>query len=370
MKIIYIEPFYSGAHKQWIDSYKQKSTHDIEILTLPGNKWKWRMHGGAVTLANKFNNYNKKVDLILCSDFLNLPVFKSICSQKISNIPIIMYFHENQLSYPWSPHDSDLKLNRDLHYHYINYTSSLTSDFNLFNSKYHLDSYLDSLKKYLKKMPDFNNFETIDTISKKSDILYIGCDLKKFDKYRHKRRNSKPLILWNHRWEFDKNPEDFFNVLFKLKNNNIDFEVAILGEQFKDYPKIFDKAKKILDKNIVQFGYCESFDEYANWLCKADILPVTSNQDFFGVSIVEAVSVGVYPIMPERLTYPEILDQKNNPDLFYKKNTTLFKKLNDFLKNYKVLRKSTSKYEKLINRFDWSNMVKIYDETFEKYSKN
>jgi len=157
MNIIYIEPYYSGSHKRWIDSYKKHSKHTIEILHLPGNKWKWRMHGGAITLANELLDLDQKIDLILCSDFLNLPVFKSICGDKIKNVPLIMYFHENQLSYPWSPEDQDTILKRDLHYHYINYTSSLIADFNLFNSKYHLDSYIDSIKKYLKKMPDFNN---------------------------------------------------------------------------------------------------------------------------------------------------------------------------------------------------------------------
>ena len=171
MNILYIEPYYSGSHKRWIDSYKKYSKHNIKILHLPGNKWKWRMHGGAITLANQLLNLNETIDLILCSDFLNLPVFKSICSKKIKKIPIIMYFHENQLSYPWSPEDKDIDLKRDLHYHYINYTSSLTADFNFFNSKYHLDSYIDSIKKYLKKMPDFNNFESIDLISKKSSVF-------------------------------------------------------------------------------------------------------------------------------------------------------------------------------------------------------
>ena len=54
MNILYIEPYYSGSHKRWIDSYKKYSKHDITILHLPGNKWKWRMHGGAITLSNQF----------------------------------------------------------------------------------------------------------------------------------------------------------------------------------------------------------------------------------------------------------------------------------------------------------------------------
>ena len=34
LNIVYIEPFYSGSHKRWIDSYKLYSKHNIEILGL------------------------------------------------------------------------------------------------------------------------------------------------------------------------------------------------------------------------------------------------------------------------------------------------------------------------------------------------
>jgi len=178
LKILYIEPFYTGSHKQWIDSYKQFSKHKITILSLPGRKWKWRMHGGAITLAQIFNKLNQEFDLIICSDMLNLPVFKSLCGYKIINTKIVIYFHENQISYPWSPKDPDIRLGRDLHYIYINYTSSLVSNHNYFNSNYHLNSYLDGLKKYLNKMPDLKNKNTLSQIKSKSSVLHIGCNLK------------------------------------------------------------------------------------------------------------------------------------------------------------------------------------------------
>ena len=364
MNIIYIEPYYSGSHKKWIDSYKKHSKHNIKILDLPGNKWKWRMHGGAITLANQFLELDYKIDIILCSDFLNLPVFKSICGSKIKNIPLIMYFHENQLSYPWSPEDKDIELKRDLHYHYINYTSSLISNFNLFNSKYHLDSYIDSLKKYLKKMPDFNNFESIEIISNKSSVLHIGCELKKFKDHKIEKNNKIPLLLWNHRWEFDKNPELFFRTLFKLKDEGVDFELAIIGESFKDYPKIFDEAKLKLSDNIVQFGYCKTFEEYAKWLWKSDILPVTSNQDFFGISIVEATYCNTYPILPKRLAYPEIFDIDNNSDYFYKNNQDFYQKLKKQILSYKT---PSLRIANLIEKYDWQKIVSLYDKTLNNF---
>ena len=363
MNILYIEPYYSGSHKKWIDSYQKHSIHTIDILSLPGNKWKWRMHGGAVTLAQQLNNSNKTYDLILCSDFLNLPVFKSLISKKQQG-PFIMYFHENQLSYPWSPDDDDKKLNRDLHYHYINYTSSLVSDFNLFNSNYHFKSYISSLQSYLKKMPDFNNFETLDFIKDKSDILYIGCDLNKFDLYKNSNSKSNhPIILWNHRWEFDKNPELFFNTLFKLKEDNVDFDLVVLGENFSKYPEIFDRAKSILKDNILHFGYCENFEDYAKWLWNSDILPVTSNQDFFGISIMEAVYCNVQPILPDRLTYPELFKKSINSDFFYDSDSSFYQRLKNSIQNKHKINISH------INKFDWSIIHKEYDKTFNDLAK-
>ena len=365
MKICYIEPYYSGSHKSWIDSYKNFSIHDIKILSLPGNKWKWRMHGGAITLAKNLNESNKNFDLIICSDFINLPVFKSLLNKKYRNLPFLIYFHENQITYPWSPKDSDKHLNRDLHYHYINYTSALLSDCNYFNSKYHYDSFLDGLEKYLRKMPDYNNLNTIDLIKDKSKILSIGCNLKKFNKYKILRNNKDPIILWNHRWEYDKNPDDFFKVILKLYKRKFNFKLVVLGERFSKYPPIFDNVKKLLNDRILTFDFADSFEEYAKWLWISDILPVTSNQDFFGISIIEAAYCNTHPILPNRLTYPEIF-QNNDETYFYDNINQLYNEIESQLINLNYKRNYNNEF---LDQFDWTNIVKKYDEEFLNFLK-
>ena len=47
MKILLLEPYYTGSHKQWADDYKHYSDNEIRILKMRGQFWKWRMHGGA-----------------------------------------------------------------------------------------------------------------------------------------------------------------------------------------------------------------------------------------------------------------------------------------------------------------------------------
>ena len=83
-----IEPYFEGSHKRWILEFQKFSAHNIEVLTLPGRHWKWRMHGGAITLAQKYNKLDSKPDIIIASDMLNLPLFKSIA--KTENVPIII----------------------------------------------------------------------------------------------------------------------------------------------------------------------------------------------------------------------------------------------------------------------------------------
>ena len=72
-----------------------------------------------------------------------------------------------------------------------------------------------------------------------------------------------------------------------------------------------------------------------------------------------------YPILPNRLSYTELINLGNNPEVFYNTNEELYRILLNSIINYKNLRKSTIKYRELINRFDWSNIIKEYDEKFD-----
>ena len=66
-------------------------------------------------------------------------------------------------------------------------------------------------------MPDFRNINLIDEIADKSDVLYIGCDLKNiYEKFSNKEKKD-PIILWNHRWEYDKNQNYFLGLYSKSK---------------------------------------------------------------------------------------------------------------------------------------------------------
>ncbi len=366
MKILLLEPFFTGSHKRWAESLQKVSNHQIEIRSLPGNFWKWRMHGAAITLSSELMNMQALPDLILATDMLDVALFKSLLPRKFQKIPIATYFHENQISYPWSPNDPDTSLQRDRHYGFINYTSALVSDRVYFNSKFHRDSFLEALPKFLNGFPDFKNLHTVKPIADKCSVLSLGMDLSKYDNVSAAYDDSNtPIVLWNHRWEYDKNPDLFFEILFQLSQEQVAFKLIVLGEKTTQIPNIFHEAKSRLQKEIIHFDYTQSFQEYVSLIKSATVLPVTSIQDFFGISVVEAMYSGVYPLVPSNLAYAEHIPTKYHCDYFYKDQEDLKERLRDII-NKKPIQKIDSEISKQLMKYDWKNLVKIYDFTFEE----
>ncbi|WXR60922.1 DUF3524 domain-containing protein [Peptostreptococcaceae bacterium AGR-M142] len=369
MNILLIEPFYTGSHKNFCDQLKKYSKHNIKILSMKGQFWKWRMHGASIYLANEFNTMNFCPDLILASDMIDLSTFVSLCKDKIVNnkIKTALYFHENQLTYPWSKNDKDIKLKRDVHYGFINYSSCMVADFIYYNSNYNMTSYLDALKHMLRSFPDYNMLDTINHIKSKSKVLNLGLDLKKFDISKDledtlRNKDYIPLVIWNHRWEYDKNFKDFFEAFKIMKKRNIKFKLAILGESYSKVPKEFLEAKELFKDELVAFSKATSFEDYRNWLYKSDLALVTSNQEFFGISFMESIYCNTYPLLPNRLTYPDLLDINKNPEIFYSSFNELLNKLEYILTNISEIRKHS--FKNYARKYCFSNIITTYDCEF------
>lgn len=379
MRILLIEPYYTGSHKVWADGYKKYSTHDVELLTLEGRHWKWRMHGASIELAQMLNVKYKNAplpDLFFISDMLDLTTLKSLVRQEIANIPTAFYFHENQLSYPYTENDTDSKRVRDFHYGFINYTSALAADQVFFNSKAQQDSFFEALEDLLKRMPDYKGLETITQLRGKTSILPLGIEYNKtvsldeLETIRKQVDNSLPTILWTHRWEYDKNPDDFFSALQNLSESGYAFNLAVLGAKSPKPPKIFKTVRDTLAEHIVAFGKPDTYEAYIAWLYFADILPVTSVHETFGISLMEALHNGVRPLLPNRLSYPELVCPNKYPEFYYSGQTDLIEKLKNYIEQFNTtsfndsnLKEDKLKLTLLSNPYDWNHIAKIYDET-------
>ena len=60
------------------------------------------MFVGAISIAEKARQLQEVPDLILATDMLDLAGFRGQMGPVQAGVPTILYFHENQISYPWS----------------------------------------------------------------------------------------------------------------------------------------------------------------------------------------------------------------------------------------------------------------------------
>jgi len=366
MNITLLEPYNTGSHAAWANEYSRFSRHRVDILSLPGRHWKWRMHGGAVSLARKFLASPFQPDLLLATDMLDLTTFLALTRHKSAQCKCAVYFHENQLTYPWSPDDTDQAMGRDQHYAFINYATALAADAVLFNSSYHLHSFVAELPRFLASFPDKNEAGTVQIIREKSRVLSLGMDLRRFDPYRpagsDREDKRPPLILWNHRWEYDKNPLDFFSAMGELADKGLDFQLAILGERFTNSPAVFSEAREKLGDRVVQYGFVKDFAAYAEWLWRGDILPVTSHHDFFGGSVVQAMHCNCHPLLPRRLAYPEHIPREHHCQFIYDDQAELVAKLEGLIRNIRATRSEMPR--QFVARYDWQRLAPLYDDLF------
>lgn len=356
--IALLEPYYTGSHAAWVDGLVQHSGHKIVPITLPGRFWKWRMHGGAVTLAREILHRDEQFDLILTTDMLDTALFRGLSCRKTDHLPVAVYMHENQLTYPPPPGSK-----RDLHYGFINYSSMLAADRVFFNSEYHKDIFLDELPRLLKHFPDFNELETIELIRGKSDVLPLGLDLKRLDHHQTSRSPGEPpTILWNHRWEYDKQPQQFFEALYELQTRCVDFRLIVLGEGFRQRPLEFNEARGRLADKIVHFGYASTLHDYTKLLWISDVQVSCAIQDFFGASTCEAIYCNCVPILPARLNYPAFIPEAFHEHYLYRTTDELVDRLVWCATHIQEVRATS--FRQHVARYDWRTLVKTYDSAF------
>jgi hypothetical protein len=144
--------------------------------------------------------------------------------------------------------------------------------------------------------------------------------------------------------------------------------VSVVGESFADAPECFAKFKQVHALRIDAWGFLPR-SEYVALLQRADVVVSTAlvsrytsdaffffrcacaeqrQHEFFGVSVIEAIDSGAFPLCPRRLVYPEYLPNAN----LYNTVPQLAKQLKRFAASPQHLRNSDWRVE--LAQFDWN----------------
>ena len=81
------------------------------------------MRASAIGFAQEMAEREDVPDMILASDYLDVATFRALLPARIRDIPILTYFHENQLTYPVKDESE-----RDYQFVFTNITTCLASD--------------------------------------------------------------------------------------------------------------------------------------------------------------------------------------------------------------------------------------------------
>jgi glycosyltransferase involved in cell wall biosynthesis len=369
MKVLALEPWHGGSHRQFLDGLVRHSRHEWQTVTMTARYWKWRMQGGAVTLAHKaleLLQTGYRPDVIFATSMVNLPAFLALTRGRFTGVPVVLYFHENQLTYPIRPGTE-----RDYTYAYVNYLSCLAADRVVFNSHFHFEEFIEALPELLRRFPDYTHLHTVQQIRDRVGVLHLGLCLTELDRHAPARSpdGGPPIVLWNQRWEHDKNPEAFFRVMNRLEDTGRPFRLILAGETFETQPPEFDRAFRRYAERILHYGYAEDLTEYSRLLHQADVVVSTALHEFFGVAILEAIYSGCHPLLPARLTYPEMIPEGLHRPLLhapilYRNEDELFQILGRILAG-EERPLPPSVLRQIPEHLDWPRHVAAYDELID-----
>ncbi len=369
-KVLSLQPFYGGSHKQFIDDWMGHSRHQWHQETLPERFWKWRMRHAAVEFSGRVDSMwqaGDRWDAIVATDMLNAAEFRGLLKSAARKLPLLVYFHENQFEYPSSSHEP-----RDFHFAFTNLTSALAADEVWFNSQFNLDSMVRHLEKLMGEWPDYQPVDAIDKLVAKSKVKYpgIGTDCLidcKTDRIAN-RKTDRMHVVWAGRWEHDKNPELLLQILTHLDELGVEFELSVIGRVYRQKPEAFSLIQEKFEDRIVHWGYQESRAAYLSVLQSANLILSTADHEFFGVSVAEAIACGCVPVLPNRLAYPELIDVAKWPD----RRQLLFETASEaaIIIDRIAKKKVASEWieplaAEFVNKFGWENRVSQLDSGIE-----
>lgn len=362
MRILLVEPWCTGSHQSWAEGFAAHSAHEVHLVTHPGAFWRWRLRGGAVTLAEAADAViaeHGPPDVVLASSMLDLPAFCGHARGWMAEMPTALYLHETQ---PARAALTGEALDDDMAYR--NWASMVAADHVFVNSAFHRDALFAALPEVLSGPPDHTHEHLLDAVRARTSLLPVGVDIGAVRAGRARGDDGAPIVLWSHRWDHDKAPQLFFRALRRLDHEGVAFRVALAGANARADPREFIEAEERFGDRLVHAGHLPR-DEYIDLLGRSAVVVSTAVHEFFGVAMVEAMAAGAVPLLPRALSYPEVVAPCYHEAVLYDAYGDMVRRLRDVLEDLAGARAAVEGLAATMDRFDWSVLAPAYDVALE-----
>jgi len=359
--VVLVESYYGGSPRAWADSWVESSRHNIALVTHPDQFWRWRLRGGAVTLAQQFDEHvglHGRPDAVVVSGMVDVAAFSGLARRSLGNTPLAVYVHESQLLYPLAPNqrsDSSSAL--------INWQSLAAADAVWFNSAFHRDALRQTLPGLLKSQPTPSHLHLIEPVFERSTVLWPGVHTEELLEAQ-RPVNVVPRVLWNQRWDHDKNPRAVFAALLALAREGVEFTLALAGERQNPDKSAFADLLDPMADRIDHRGFVPDA-EYHPLLVGSDVVVSAADHEFFGIAIVEAIAAGATPVLPDRLSFPELIEPQWHEHVLYS-DGALRSRLRQVLADVPRVRAQTNGLRQSMSRFSASHAAHSHDAAVDR----
>ncbi|MFV8834871.1 tRNA-queuosine alpha-mannosyltransferase domain-containing protein [Aquisalimonas sp. APHAB1-3] len=287
-----LSAYRADSHAAWAD-WLQRRVHGVHwhVRELPGRHFRWRIRGNPLSWLDELPRQTP--DRILATSMVDLATLRGL-HPRLAGVPVDYYFHENQFAYPVSPEQV-----RSVEPQIVQLYGALAADRLLFNSRFNRDSFLDGAADLLRRMPDATPDRVPERLSARSVICPVPVQ-----PLPAAPEKDDALILWNHRWEYDKAPDLFADAMIGLARAGYRFRLALLGARPRTPPEALRRLRTALPERIIADGRVADA-AYRELLGRAGIVVSTAAHEFQGLAMLEAASAGAIPLVPDALCYPE-----------------------------------------------------------------
>jgi len=356
--ILYVETHYEGAHRDWIDSYSARSRHHFTRFTLRGGDWRWRLHGGALTLGRQFLAQRETLppfDLLLVNGMASASLFLAATRPHLDSLPLALYIQENQLAYP---SDEPFRWQDGA---IVQVTSAAVADRVFFNGDYLRQDFLRALADFCAQQDETEGW--LDSIAPKCAVLRRGIDLSgRFGLPPRRPVPQGPLtFLWSHRWAYEKGVEDFAAALRQLHAEGLPFRVILAGNPWHNLD-LREALRAELGEHVLAYGELRG-EAYAQALRQADVMVACSLNEPLGVSMLEAIYMGCLPVLPRRGSFPVLLPPEHHDLLYDGSREALIARLRQLITQPETAYRPT--LSAIAAAYDWAGLVGGYDDTLE-----
>lgn len=307
LDVMVVVPWYAGSHRAWADALVDASRHRVRTVTLPGEHWRWRVHGGPVTLAAMIADdvaANGVPDACIVSSLTDTAALLGLARRELGGVPVVQYQHESQLLHPRAP--GQRRAPRDEPAALAEWRSMLAVDEVWFNSSHHRDAYLTRVgPDLLARGVTPSHVHLVERVRARSRVVPVGVELSGVEARPRAGSPDPPVIVFNQRWDLDKAPGRVLAALDHAAASGRPFDVVLAGPRGRTVrrPSIPERlAPRVrTDAELDRASYLEA-------LRHADLVVADADHEFFGIAPVEAVASGCVPLFPRRANYPDLVD--------------------------------------------------------------